>query len=135
MVFFFMQKTSYEMRISDWSSDVCSSDLPEHTRPVGCRDVLLRLQNNIKLRYVQDERSVDSLAILETMLMIAPERAGLWRVAGVLHAHLAHMRAALLAFDHLLELAAPGDPGRTDISDLLRQLRRHLHYAPTRTPV
>src|SRR3546814_6316702 len=26
-VFFFKQKTAYEMRISDWSSDVCSSDL------------------------------------------------------------------------------------------------------------
>src|SRR3546814_11901102 len=29
IVFFFKQKTAYEMRISDWSSDVCSSDLPE----------------------------------------------------------------------------------------------------------
>src|SRR3546814_1835708 len=28
MCFFFKQKTAYEMRISDWSSDVCSSDLP-----------------------------------------------------------------------------------------------------------
>src|SRR3546814_9543604 len=27
--FFFKQKTAYEMRISDWSSDVCSSDLDE----------------------------------------------------------------------------------------------------------
>src|SRR3546814_3249433 len=27
LVFFFMQKTAYDMRISDWSSDVCSSDL------------------------------------------------------------------------------------------------------------
>src|SRR3546814_8539804 len=27
IVFFFQQKTAYEMRISDWSSDVCSSDL------------------------------------------------------------------------------------------------------------
>src|SRR3546814_2188290 len=26
-IFFFKQKTAYEMRISDWSSDVCSSDL------------------------------------------------------------------------------------------------------------
>src|SRR3546814_1145922 len=26
--FFFKQKTAYELRISDWSSDVCSSDLP-----------------------------------------------------------------------------------------------------------
>src|SRR3546814_19439264 len=31
MVFFFKQKTAYEVRISDWSSDVCSSDL--HRRP------------------------------------------------------------------------------------------------------
>src|SRR3546814_6643868 len=27
-LYFFKQKTAYEMRISDWSSDVCSSDLP-----------------------------------------------------------------------------------------------------------
>src|SRR3546814_2878217 len=30
--FFFKQKTAYEMRISDWSSDVCSSDLPRSRR-------------------------------------------------------------------------------------------------------
>src|SRR3546814_1516834 len=30
--FFFKQKTAYEMRISDWSSDVCSSDLDRRTR-------------------------------------------------------------------------------------------------------
>src|SRR3546814_5993866 len=30
-VFFFKQKTAYEMRISDWSSDVCSSDLDAGT--------------------------------------------------------------------------------------------------------
>src|SRR3546814_3012189 len=29
LIFLFTQKTAYEMRISDWSSDVCSSDLPE----------------------------------------------------------------------------------------------------------
>src|SRR3546814_1377275 len=28
--FFFKQKTAYELRISDWSSDVCSSDLKQH---------------------------------------------------------------------------------------------------------
>src|SRR3546814_20298160 len=48
LFFFFKQKTAYEMRISDWSSDVCSSDLAEqpvddqshvrgqtHRRPAG----------------------------------------------------------------------------------------------------
>src|SRR3546814_2006682 len=31
--FFFKQKTAYEMRISDWSSDVCSSDLNAKAQP------------------------------------------------------------------------------------------------------
>src|SRR3546814_9512704 len=31
-IFFFKQKTAYEMRISDWSSDVCSSDLLQQQR-------------------------------------------------------------------------------------------------------
>src|SRR3546814_8015332 len=31
LLFLFKQKTSYEVRISDWSSDVCSSDLKEIT--------------------------------------------------------------------------------------------------------
>src|SRR3546814_13140449 len=36
MFFFFKQKTAYEMRISDWSSDVCSSDLDERgIEPAG----------------------------------------------------------------------------------------------------
>src|SRR3546814_3441041 len=33
--FFFKQKTAYEMRISDWSSDVCSSDLLRHVLRAG----------------------------------------------------------------------------------------------------
>src|SRR3546814_14207433 len=33
MFFFVKQKTAYEMRISDWSSDVCSSDLGEPATP------------------------------------------------------------------------------------------------------
>src|SRR3546814_14793683 len=32
LCFFFKQKTAYEMRISDWSSDVCSSDLTEEQK-------------------------------------------------------------------------------------------------------
>src|SRR3546814_432964 len=49
-IFFFKQKTAYEMRISDWSSDVCSSDLISQTKaalyvtngdPKTARDVFL----------------------------------------------------------------------------------------------
>src|SRR3546814_21099183 len=37
LFFFFKQKTAYEMRISDWSSDVCSSDLYVHPDRHGDR--------------------------------------------------------------------------------------------------
>src|SRR3546814_4561656 len=36
--FFFKQKTAYEMRISDWSSDVCSSDLAAAAQPDRVED-------------------------------------------------------------------------------------------------
>src|SRR3546814_18124657 len=39
--FFFKQKRAYEMRISDWSSDVCSSDLL-HGRKAGLQEALRR---------------------------------------------------------------------------------------------
>src|SRR3546814_6557499 len=49
LFFFFKQKTAYEMRISDWSSDVCSSDLlaigrcgSSHTPDLGHRQRPLR---------------------------------------------------------------------------------------------
>src|SRR3546814_3023137 len=44
MFFFFKQKTAYEMRISDWSSDVCSSDLiqPWRTLPLFVTPDLIR---------------------------------------------------------------------------------------------
>src|SRR3546814_13333947 len=41
--FFFKQKTAYEMRISDWSSDVCSSDL--HDAPSSQSDIVAILRS------------------------------------------------------------------------------------------
>src|SRR3546814_8117729 len=48
-VFFFKQKTAYEMRISDWSSDVCSSDLAGIFRTDG--DAPVRLSEE---QYLQE---------------------------------------------------------------------------------
>src|SRR3546814_1247524 len=42
IVFFFKQKTAYEMRISDWSSDVCSSDLLQEDERLPRGDGLLQ---------------------------------------------------------------------------------------------
>src|SRR3546814_1171531 len=43
VIFFFKQKTAYEMRISDWSSDVCSSDLDGWSQGDGDRDAIHKL--------------------------------------------------------------------------------------------
>src|SRR3546814_15702651 len=65
-VFFFKQKTAYEMRISDWSSDVCSSDLDEYhdgypdTPGSGLRD---NAYTNVLAAWVC-ARAVDTLAEL-----------------------------------------------------------------------
>src|SRR3546814_1156779 len=58
--FFFKQKTAYEMRISDWSSDVCSSDLYsaevlhdagiKNVSVIGCPSVFRSLQPTQKIR-------------------------------------------------------------------------------------
>src|SRR3546814_5011226 len=42
--FFFKQKTAYEMRISDWSSDVCSSDLDQRAGEVALAEPFERRQ-------------------------------------------------------------------------------------------
>src|SRR3546814_4203791 len=53
--FFFKQKTAYEMRISDWSSDVCSSDL------AICADVPARVD---RIRDFVQLRHVDRISII-----------------------------------------------------------------------
>src|SRR3546814_15082942 len=49
--FFFKQKTAYEMRISDWSSDVCSSDLPGSSK-TGSGDGVERGRNTAQHRRI-----------------------------------------------------------------------------------
>src|SRR3546814_16687663 len=60
--FFFKQKTAYEMRISDWSSDVCSSDLRNGVaggaRHVGCDQPILA-KNAIDQGGFADVRAAD----------------------------------------------------------------------------
>src|SRR3546814_18309526 len=59
VVFFFKQKTAYEMRISDWSSDVCSSDLQRQRaprRPVLGRAAAHPVRTPLPLRLRDDPR-------------------------------------------------------------------------------
>src|SRR3546814_5025419 len=58
MFFFFKQKTAYEMRISDWSSDVCSSDLAE----IAC---------GIRHAYVEEREIIEGAAAVGIAALLA----------------------------------------------------------------
>src|SRR3546814_5380753 len=80
--FFFKQKTAYEMRISDWSSDVCSSDLqlmeiagvdyPDREDRFDVCYHLLSLTKNRRLR----------VRVITDDVKPVPSVTGIWPVAG-----------------------------------------------------
>src|SRR3546814_2777671 len=65
LFFFFKQKTAYEMRISDWSSDVCSSDLGDdaaaHRVPEGRQHEQRRADDERRDRDPQIDRDRKSV--------------------------------------------------------------------------
>lgn len=78
---------------------------PEHTLPLSNREVLLRLQNNIKLRRLQNSQLEPALAALESMLLLAPGDWSLWAEAAELHQRLENLGAAALSLAQVIELA------------------------------
>ncbi|SMF08730.1 Regulator of sirC expression, contains transglutaminase-like and TPR domains [Tistlia consotensis] len=99
---------------------------PEHYAACGNREILLRLQNNIKVRRLREGALVRALEAVESMLLLDPAEGPLWREAGLLHMRLDNLRAAIFAFDNFLELAA-GDPRRGEVATLLARLRARLN--------
>jgi regulator of sirC expression with transglutaminase-like and TPR domain len=99
---------------------------PEHYVPVSDRDVLLRLQNNLKARLIQGQHFERAVKVIETMLMLAPDLAELWREAGMLHTRLGNMRSAAAALEQFV-LRAPESMARHQAAALLQQLRSKLN--------
>ncbi len=99
---------------------------PEHYAPVSDRDVLLRLQNNLKARLIQAEHYERAVSVAEAMLMLAPDLAELWREAGVLHAKLGNLRSAAASVEQFV-LRAPEGAARHQGAALLQQLRSKLN--------
>src|SRR5436190_7447059 len=94
--------------------------LPEHYTVASDRDVLLRLQNNLKARLLQAQHPERALSVVEAMLMLAPDLAELWREAGMLHRHLGNMRAAAAALEQYV-LRAPDGTARHQAAAILQQ--------------
>ncbi len=82
---------------------------PGLLRPMDVRAVLLRLQNNIKARRLGAGDLAGAVICAEDMLRIAPDHAGLWREAGLIHQRLGHVQAALRCLERFLDLAPQGE--------------------------
>ena len=98
----------------------------KHYAPVSDRDVLLRLQNNLKARLIQAERYERAVTVVEAMLMLAPELAELWHEAGLLHTRLGNMRSAAAALEQVVLRTSDG-MARHQAAALLQQLRSKLN--------
>jgi len=98
---------------------------PAHYAEVGDRDILLRLQNNIKLRLIQSRRLDEALAVIDGMLLFAPDHAALWREAGLVNAELGNLRAGIAALERALHRAGD-DASRHRTALLLQQLKSRL---------
>jgi regulator of sirC expression with transglutaminase-like and TPR domain len=99
---------------------------PEHYAPVSDREVLLRLQNNLKSRLWGQHRLEPAVRVVETMLLLAPDAAELWLEAGTLHRHLGNIRASIGALEHYVG-RAPDGAARHQAAAALQRLRTQLN--------
>jgi len=99
---------------------------PDMYQPVDDVEVLLRLQNNVKHRLIEQDRMTEAAVVLDRMRMIAPDARDLMREAGLLHTHAGNLKAAIHALEDFLDSERLPGP-RRDATILLQRLRSCLN--------
>ncbi|GAB5468907.1 MAG: SirB1 family protein [Rhodospirillales bacterium] len=99
---------------------------PAHVEPMSNREILLRLQNNIKVRRLRAGDAAGGLQTLESMLSLAPGDWRLWREAASLHLDAGNLHAAALALDQVVDLADKQE-ARFEAAQARQAVRRKLN--------
>lgn len=94
--------------------------------PADNRTILIRLQNNIKLRRIESEDYEGALRTVEGMRAIDPQEYRLLLDAGVLYARTNKLQSAIETLEAYIA-RAPGDRDRAEAAVLLRQIRDTLN--------
>ncbi len=94
--------------------------------PMDARDILMRLQNNIKVRRLRDNDLAGALACAEDMLRVAPDFSALWRETALIHQRLDQVGAALRCFERFLKLV-PDGVAATRARAVMEELRTRLN--------
>lgn len=97
-----------------------------HYKPVSNRDVLVRLQNNVKTRRLELGESENALDALLCMQMISPDNPALWREAGVIQMRLGRLKNAVESFEAFVA-RAPEGPDRAKIGAVVQELHERIH--------
>ena len=95
---------------------------PRFHEPVDDRDILIRLQNNIKIRAIQSGDTERALQVLEGMSWLAPGRADLCWEQALLECRAGQTDAAIATLERFLE-GSGGQARHRQIENLLRHLR------------
>src|SRR3546814_14709105 len=118
VVFFFKQKTAYEMRISDWSSDVCSSDLLTGIAGLQPHEIVFLLDEAEKWvdwnrRHAKSQHPLDGLTQINAFFENSTRTLLSFEIAGKrLGADVVNMRAAQSSVKKGEKLIDPAKIGR-----------------------
>lgn len=96
-------------------------------QPVSDTDVLLRLENNLKMRALNAGDAERGLEMARRMVLIAPRRSDLWFDLARLNEALGVLGAARKAYERCLELAQPDEGFHNEAAISLSQLKRRLN--------
>ena len=99
---------------------------PQHYATVTDREVLLRLQNNVKLRLMQLGQGARAVSTIKVTLKFAPTESSLWREMAALEAKLGNLQAAITALDEYLQRENRDGP-RQEAALLLQRLQRRVN--------
>ncbi len=102
----------------------------DHYAPVGNRAVLLRLQNNVKVRHLRSGALEPALAALRTMQLLSPDDPLLIREAGLLQARSGQVGAAIGSLEQFLDSGTGAGLDQRLLHEaalLLQQLRSRLN--------
>jgi len=98
---------------------------PAHYAPADNREILIRLQTNIKMRLIEQGDFERAAAVAERMLWFAPAVAPLWQEFGLLRARLGDYDMAVAALETCID-RADGDRLRHDAARLLQEIRQTM---------
>lgn len=98
---------------------------PGHFAALDNRAILVRMQNDRKMRLLRAGEIGRALAVVEAVLLFAPGEAGLWREAGLMHMRLDNLPAAVASLEQFV--ARTGNGGaRRRTQQLLLEIRSRM---------